>query len=382
MHAPVHVDVHDVTLRDGEQQAGVIFRKDDKVKIAEALAEAGVDRIEAGMPAVSDQDFEAVREIAHLRLGSKVYSFARCMIPDVDLALKVDVDGIVMEIPSSDHLIERGYGWSVEKAMELPIAATKYAHEHGLRVVFFTIDATRAPFDTFWGIVGRVAKEGYMDSLAVADTFGVLSPHGALRFVQKVKSVVNKPVEIHAHNDFGLGAANTIMAVLGGASVVHVSVNGIGERSGNTPLEDTVVALKYLYGIDTDVKVEKLRNLSKLVSQLSGVPIPPQKAIVGDNLFTVESGIITGWYRRLEKTGDLLEMFPYRPAVTGHDGVKVVIGKKSGIDSIYYKAEKMGVQLTDEEALRVLRAVKEISLARKGLLTDEELASLIKLIKQ
>ena len=378
---PDRVEVHDVTLRDGEQQAGVIFTKDDKVRIARALAEAGVDRIEAGMPTVSDQDFQAVREIAHLRLGPKIYSFARCMNADVDRALGADVDGVVMEIPSSDHLIERGYGWTVDRAIELSIGATRYAHDHGLRVVFFTIDATRSPFDTFWSIVGRVAKEGYMDSLTVADTFGVLSPQGTARFIERVRSVVDKPVEIHAHNDFGLGVANTVAAVLGGASTVHVSVNGIGERSGNTSLEETVMALRYLYGIRTGVRTERLRELSKLVSELSRVNVPPQKAIVGDNLFTVESGIIIGWYRRLAERGDLLEMFPYKPSVVGQEGVKVMIGKKSGMDTIYYMAEKMGVKLSEDEAMRVLRAVKEVSLARKGLLNEEELAALIRLIK-
>jgi len=378
---PDRVEVHDVTLRDGEQQAGVIFTKDDKVRIARALAETGVDRIEAGMPTVSDQDFQAVREIAHLRLGPKIYSFARCMNADVDRALGADVDGVVMEIPSSDHLIERGYGWTVDRAIELSIGATRYAHDHGLRVVFFTIDATRSPFDTFWSIVGRVAKEGYMDSLTVADTFGVLSPQGTARFIERVRSVVDKPVEIHAHNDFGLGVANTVAAVLGGASTVHVSVNGIGERSGNTSLEETVMALRYLYGIRTGVRTERLRELSKLVSELSRVNVPPQKAIVGDNLFTVESGIIIGWYRRLAERGDLLEMFPYKPSVVGQEGVKVMIGKKSGMDTIYYMAEKMGVKLSEDEAMRVLRAVKEVSLARKGLLNEEELAALIRLIK-
>jgi isopropylmalate/homocitrate/citramalate synthase len=378
---PDRVEVHDVTLRDGEQQAGVIFTKDDKVRIARALAEAGVDRIEAGMPTVSDQDFQAVREIAHLRLGPKIYPLVRCMKADVDRALDADVDGVVMEIPSSDHLIERGYGWTVDRAIELSISATRYAHDHGLRVVFFTIDATRSPFDTFWSIVGRVAKEGYMDSLTVADTFGVLSPQGTARFIERVRSVVDKPVEIHAHNDFGLGVANTVAAVLGGASTVHVSVNGIGERSGNTPLEETVMALRYLYGIRTGVRTERLRELSKLVSELSRVSVPPQKAIVGDNLFTVESGILVGWYRRLAERGDLLEMFPYKPSVVGQEGVKIAIGKKSGMDTIYYMAEKMGVKLSEDEAMRVLRAVKEISLARKGLLNEEELAALIRLTK-
>ncbi|MEM4093251.1 MAG: hypothetical protein QW837_09465 [Conexivisphaerales archaeon] len=381
MKVPESVKIHDVTLRDGEQQAGIIFKKDVKIKIATALADAGVDRIEAGMASVSDQDFQAIKEISHLRLGSEVYAFARCMEADVDKALNADVEGVVMEIPSSDHLIKYGYGWTVEKAIDLSVKATRYAHDHGLKVTFFTIDASRSPFETFWHIVGKVAEEGYMDTLTVADTFGVFNPLGTTYFIRKLKGLTNKPIEIHAHNDFGLGVANTIAAVMAGASTVHVSVNGIGERSGNTSLEETVMALKYLYNINTRVKTEKLSSVSKLVSDLSGVKIPPQKAVVGDNIFTVESGIITGWYKRLEKDGNLLEMYPFKPEVVGNDGVKIVLGKKSGLDSINYKAEKLGETLNEEQVLKVLQAIKELSLARKGLISDDELLALIKLVK-
>ena len=141
---PKKVVFHDITLRDGEQQAGIILRKDDKIKIARMLDEAGVSRIEAGMPAVSKEDGEAVKAIAHERLSAKVFSFARCMKRDVDLALACDVDGVIMEIPSSDHLLKYAYGWTVKKAINLSVEATRYAGEHGLHVAFFTIDSTRA----------------------------------------------------------------------------------------------------------------------------------------------------------------------------------------------------------------------------------------------
>ena len=166
---PEKISFHDITLRDGEQQAGVIFKKEDKIRIARMLDEVGVSRIEAGMPAVSKDDSEAVKAIANEGLEAKVFSFARCMKRDVDLALACDVDGVVMEIPSSDHLIKYAYGWTVEKAINLSIEATKYAQEHGLHVAFFTIDSTRAKFDTFWGIINSVATKGHMDSSSHAD---------------------------------------------------------------------------------------------------------------------------------------------------------------------------------------------------------------------
>ncbi len=374
---PAKIEVHDVTLRDGEQQAGITFRRDDKIAIAKKLSEAGVDRIEAGMPSVSTEDAAVIKEISHLGTGSKIYAFARCMKLDVDNALSADVDGIVMEIPSSDHLIENAYGWDIEKAVKLSVEATSYAHEHGLKVTFFTIDATRAPFDSFWKIAGKVVDEGHMDSFALADTFGVLNPQATTYFIKKIKSKVNKPIEIHAHNDFGLAVANTISAVLGGATTIHVSLTGIGERSGNAAMEECVMALKYLYGINSGIDTTKLRGLALLTRERSGINFSPQKSIVGDRIFDVESGILASWWRRLEKKNMPLEMFPFTPGLVGHKNINIINGKKSGIDTIYYKAEKMNLTLSEKEALASLNTLKKISLARKGTLNDEELKAIM-----
>lgn len=375
---PKKIELHDVTLRDGEQQARITFRKHEKLQIAEALMDAGVDRVEAGMPSVSANDSEAVKAVAHLGKGSKVYAFGRCMKADVDKALETDVDGIVMEIPSSEHLIKLAYGWDVEKAVRLSAEATKYAHDHGLKVTFFTIDATRAPFETFWKIAGKVIEEGHMDSFALADTFGVLNPHASMFFIKKIRELTNKPIEIHAHNDFGLANANSIFAVLGGASTVHVSLTGIGERSGNAAMEEVVMALKSLYGVDSSVDTRSFRNMATLVRKLSGVNFSPQKAIVGDDIFTIESGILASWWKRLEPMKLPLEMFPFMPGYVGHDGVDIILGKKSGIDSILYKADKFGIDIDQKKAESILMRVKDLALARKGNISDEELKVLMK----
>jgi isopropylmalate/homocitrate/citramalate synthase len=378
---PRKVAIHDVTLRDGEQQAGIVFRKEAKIRIARALDEAGVNRIEAGMPSVSSDDMQAIKEIAGLGLQAKIFAFARCMKADVDNALKVDVDGVVMEVPSSDHLIKYGYGWNENRAIELAVEATTYAKEHGLYVTFFTIDSTRVKFDTFWRLVGNVATNGHMDSLAIADTFGVMSPEAYAYFVSRVKEIVKKPVEIHAHNDFGLAVANTIAGLGAGAETAHVTVNGIGERSGNTALEELVMGLKALYGVDTDVKPERLRSLSKLVQDLSGVKFPPQKPIVGDGLFTTESGIIAGWWKRLEELRMPLEMFPFLPETVGHEAVKVILGKKSGRDSIIYKARKLKKHINEDQIDLILLAVKEEAIKRGGPLSDDEFVAIIERIQ-
>lgn len=375
---PAAIKVHDVTLRDGEQQAGVVFTKDEKVAIARLLDEAGVDRIEAGFPAVSKSDFEAIKTIANLGLNAKVFSFARCTKGDVQSALECGVQGVALEIPSSDHLLRVAYKWTEEKSVNLAVEATAYAHDHGLYVAFFTIDSTRAQFETCWRLISNVAERGHMDSLVLVDTFGVCSPHAISHLVSRVKKLINKPLEIHVHNDFGLAVANTIAGVLAGAETVHVSVNGIGERTGNASLEQTVMALHELYDVDTSIHYEKLRKLSKSVSEFSRVSVPPQAPIVGNGIFTIESGIVAGWWNNAEEGGKPLEVFPFLPSVVGHDPVKVVMGKKSGKDSVSYKAKKLHKELSDDQIATVLDRVKSEAFLRKRSLSDDEFEEILR----
>ncbi len=369
---PARVAVHDVTLRDGEQQAGVVFRPDDKRRIAEALAEAGVDRIEAGLPAVSPADMKAVTEIAAAGLPSRVFAFSRCMVSDVQLALEAGVEGIVMEVPSSRHIIELAYQWPYERAIEATVESTRYAHEHGLEVVFFPIDSTRADITEFLDLIETIERDGHMDGLVLVDTFGVLSPPATSYMVQKVKERITKPLETHFHMDFGLGIANTLAAVSQGVGTVQVSVTGIGERSGNVPLEDALLALKLLYGIDSGIDFSKLYPLSRLVRELAAVPVPPNRGIVGDRIFHVESGIITTWVKNVGQE-HLTEAFPFRPEFVGQTGPDIVLGKGSGLDSVHIWLDRLGLPPANEdEAMAILQEVKSLSLAKKGLLTEDE----------
>lgn len=373
LNLPKRVYFHDITLRDGEQQAGVVFRRDEKIEIAKMLDEVGVDRIEAGMPAVSQEDMEAVRAIAREGLRAKVFAFARCMKADVDLALKCEVDGVVMELPSSEHLIRYGYNWPLEKALKLPIEATKYARENGLYVTFFTIDSTRADIEWWFRIINKVASEGHMDSLTVVDTFGVCLPEAIRYFVKAVKNRVrDKPVEAHMHNDFGLGVANSLAAVSAGAEVVHTTVNGIGERTGNPDLSHVALALKLLYGVDVNLKFEKLYELSKLVEKYSGVKLPPQYPVTGDQIFSVESGIIAGWWLEASKHNLPLVLFPYSWELVGHKGVNILLGKKSGRPNVKYYLEKLGYKVDEETIDKVLLEVKKRAIELKRVITFEE----------
>jgi isopropylmalate/homocitrate/citramalate synthase len=373
---PANLELHDVTLRDGEQQAGVEFTTDDKVRIAEMLSEAGVHRIEAGLPAVSKADEQAVREIVRRELPTKVYAFSRCMIDDVKLAVDCGVSGVVMEIPSSHHLIEKAYRWPIEKAIDLSIEATSYAHEHGLTVSFFPIDATRAGIVELLDDLGRVARDGHVDAVGLVDTFGVISPHAIGYFVSQVRNRLAVPLETHFHMDFGLGVANTIIAVSMGASCIQTTIAGLGERAGNTPMEETVLALLTMYGVDTGVKTERFYDLAHEVLRRARVSQPSNRPVIGERLFNVESGIIASWVKNVGQEF-LTEAFPYRPELVGQRGPNIVLGKGSGMDSIAIWLDRIGVTATVPEMEAVLGEVKARSLETKGLLDEDEFRNIV-----
>jgi isopropylmalate/homocitrate/citramalate synthase len=369
---PKKLEIHDVTLRDGEQQAGVEFTADEKVRIAEKLAEAGVQRIEAGLPAVSPSDAMAVKRIAAAGLPARIFAFSRCMVDDVKRALDTGVKAVVMEVPSSEHIIKYAYRWEYERAIELTIESTRFAHENGMFVSFFPIDSTRADITTFLNMIEIIARDGHMDSLALVDTFGVLSPQAAAFMTRKVKERISKPLEAHFHMDFSLGVANTVTAVAHGVGTVQVSVTGIGERAGNTPLEDTVMALKTMYGIESGIDFSKLYGLSKLVRELAGVPVPPNRGIVGDRIFHVESGIIASWVKNVG-VERLTEAFPFRPEMVGQTGPEIVLGKGSGLDSVMIWLDKLGFPPgSEEQRMAILQEVKATSLRKKGLLDEDD----------
>jgi isopropylmalate/homocitrate/citramalate synthase len=373
---PQSVKIHDTTLRDGEQQVGVVLNADDKVRIAEALGALGVHRIEAGLPAVSPDDAAAVRRIANLGLSSEIYAFARCVPGDAKIAADCGCTGVVMEIPASRHLIEKAYGWTMEKAIDLSIQTTAMAHELGLKVVFFPIDASRASMVELMDHLSRVAKEGHADSIVLVDSFGVISPHAVRFFARHAKERLGLPFETHFHSDFAMGVANTLIAVAEGAEAIHTTVLGIGERAGNTPMEETVMALLMMYGIDTGIKTEKFYETARLVQQLTGVTQPQNRSITGTDLFYIESGIPVAWLRKLSDA-DMTELFPFRPELVGQAPYRVALGKGSGLDSIAIWMDKIGLKWTESDQLRaILNEVKAISLAEKRLLDADEFSKI------
>jgi isopropylmalate/homocitrate/citramalate synthase len=328
------------------------------------------------MPAVSAEDEGAIKDIVALGLKAEIFSFARCMPADVKLAKECGVKGIITEIPSSDHMVKLAYGKDMDWAVKSSIETTLAAKEAGLYTVFFTIDSTRSDLNRYMDLIEKVSTEGHMDSLTVADSFGGCTPQALSVVIAKLKARFKQPIEIHCHEDFGIGVANSIAALAAGAEVVHVTVSAIGERAGNVPLEDTVMSLKMLYGVDTGIKTEKFYELSKLVQQLSGLTLPPNRPIVGDSLLYIESGIVSMFHRRC-KDVEPTEYMPFLPETVGRPGVKIALGKGSGLANIEEYLEKRGIKATPEQANAILAQVKQKAIERKQLLNDAEFDGIV-----
>jgi len=369
---PPKVSIHDATLRDGEQTPGIVFSIADKIAIAEKLDEVGVDRIEAGMPAVSEQDFEAIKRISKLGLKAKIYTFARAINADIDKALECGCHGVIIEVPIGYPKLKYQFKWTWEDVLRKSVSVINYAKSRGLHTVYFPYDTTRAREEDLRNLLSRIVLDSNPDSVGVVDTMGCILPEAMKYMVRLAKSLTKLPVEVHTHNDFGMAVATELAGVEAGAECVHSCSNGLGERTGNAALEELIVALHVLYGYDTHYKLDKLPELGEVVSRISRFPTAANKPILGERNFTRESGIGVDLVVK-----EPLAMFGTHPALTGRKG-EVVLGKKSGKASITYNLEQMGIAGTDDEAVgEMLKLVKDKGIEKRGLLTQEEFREIV-----
>jgi len=372
LELPPKVEIHDATLRDGEQTPGVVFSIDDKIAIAQKLSEVGVERIEAGMPAVSPQDEQAIKEITKLKLNSKIYTFARAMKVDIDKALECGADGVIIEVPIGYPKLVTQFGWTWEDVLRKSVPVINYAKENGLHAVFFPYDTTRARASDLENLCKGIVAESNPDSIGIVDTMGCATPEAIKYMVRWVKSLTGLPIEIHTHNDFGMGVATEIAAVTAGAQCVHSCANGLGERTGNAALEELMISLDLLYGYETGYKFDKLPELGELMSRLANVPIARNKPLLGYSNFTRESGIGIQYVMN-----DPLVMFGTHPAFTGREG-EVVLGKKSGKASITFKLDQLGLgEASDEQNAVILDKVKQFGIQKRDILSEEEFRSIV-----
>jgi isopropylmalate/homocitrate/citramalate synthase len=359
------IGLYDTTLRDGEQTVGVVLTPLDKLEIATALARAGVDRIEAGFPRVSEDDAKAIELILGANLDAEIWGFSRAVQADVEALVELGLTASVIESPLSDGKLA-ALGVSRETMLERIRSAVSFAASRDIRVCFFGVDSTRADLE-FVRVAYETAVEAGAAEVAVVDTLGIASSEAAAFLVNEVVERLHYeiPVHWHGHDDFGLATAAAVAAVQAGATWVQGTVNGMGERAGNADLVEVALALEALYGIPTRLQLEQARELSQLVQRLAGTPLPPWKAVTGDNLFTRESGAVAAQFH------DPPAIEPYASELVGASR-GIVLGKKSGLDSIRIKVEELGLDVPDAWYPELLEAVKKAGTKKRGIVADAE----------
>ena len=367
------VRFYDTTLRDGEQTVGVVLDPQQKLAIARRLDELGVARLEAGFPRVSPDDAEALRLILAAGLKAEIWGFARAVRADVEELVRLGVRYATIETPTSDVKLG-AYGLSREEARQRTVEAVRFARQQGLTVAFFAVDSTRSALD-YLRTVYEAALEAGASEVAVVDTVGACGPEAVEFLIGEVRGWLGDrvPLHFHGHNDFGLGTASAIAAVRAGAGWIQGTINGMGERAGNASLSEIALALHCLYGIPVELDLSKVREVSAFVQQLAGYQLEAWKPVVGENLFRRESGAVASQFHQPEA------IEPFAAELVGAER-RIVLGKKSGLDSIALKCRELGVEVPPEFRPALLAAVKEKGIKKRGLVTEAEFLELIRAV--
>jgi len=362
---PAEIGFYDTTLRDGEQTVGVVLSPEDKLELARGLDALGIERIEAGFPRVSADDWRAVELIRDAGLEAEVWGFSRAVEADVKALVELGVGASVIESPISDLKLD-ALGVDREAMLERIVYAVSFAAEQGIRVAFFGVDGTRAD-PGYFETVYKTAVEAGAQEVAVVDTLGIASPEAVADLVGRSVEWLGAehPVHFHGHNDFGLATASALAAARAGARWIQGTVNGMGERAGNANLPEIALALRGLYGVETKLRLDRVRAFAERLQKLSGYDLEPYKPLVGDNLFRRESGAVASQFH------DPQAIEPYSSDTVGAQR-GIVLGKKSGIDSIRIKAEELGLDLDDDAQRELLARVKELGTQKRDIVTDDE----------
>jgi 2-isopropylmalate synthase len=362
-----NVTVFDTTLRDGEQTPGIAFTFEQKIEIARQLSAIGVHAIEAGFPASSAAEKDTVAAIKKLGLDADICGLARSVKADIDACAACDVDMIHVFIPTSDIQRENTINKTREQVLSITDEIVHYVRGYVDKCMFSPMDATRTDPDYLVEVCRTAAKAG-ATIINIPDTVGVISPSGMKTLMGRLAREVDCPLDVHCHNDFGLAVANTIAAVEAGASQVQVTINGLGERAGNADLAQTVMIMESIYGIDTGIRTERLVETSRLISRFSGLGIPPTQPVVGENVFSHESGIHT---QGVLKCSETFEPGIMTPEMVGHRR-RLTLGKHVGRHAVRQMLEDVHIAPDDPQLDAIVERVKAI--ANKGKrVTDADL---------
>lgn len=368
------IKIVDTTLRDGEQTAGVAFANHEKVTIAQTLSDMGIDQLEVGIPTMGGDEKATIKAICKRNLNSSIMAWNRAVIKDIEQSIDCGVDAVAISLSVSDIHIEHKLKKSRQWVLDNMYNAVTYAKKNGLYISVNGEDASRADTDFLIEFI-NLAKEAGADRFRYCDTVGVMEPFTIRDTIEKIHKATNFDIEMHTHNDFGMATANAIAGIVGGANHIGVTVNGLGERAGNAALEEVIMALKFVYGYETDIDTTKFREISKYVSQASGRQLPDWKAIVGINMFRHESGIHADGAMKNPKNYEAFD-----PSEVGLER-QIVIGKHSGKAAIVNKFEEYSIDLSQEEAEAMLELVRQTSVRMKRNLFDKELVAIYKDLK-
>ncbi|MDP3103353.1 MAG: 2-isopropylmalate synthase [Candidatus Methanoperedens sp.] len=357
----------DTTLRDGEQTPGVSLTTENKLLIAKKIDSLGVDIIEAGSAITSEGERASIKKIANEGLNAEICSYCRIKKEDIDAALTCDVDSIHLVVPVSDLHIQAKLKKDRDTVRQMAVEMTEYAKSHGLIVELSGEDASRADLD-YLKTVYNAGIDAGADRLCFCDTVGILTPERSYDIFSDL-SQLRAPISVHCHNDFGMATANTVAALRAGAGEAHVTINGIGERAGNTSLEEVVMVMYSLYKQETKIDLKGLYTTSHLVSRLCGIPVAPNKAIVGGNAFTHEAGIHVHGLLANTSTYE-----PITPELVGRER-RIVLGKHAGRSSVVLALKDMGIPVTEKQIDNIVERMKEMGDKGKRV-TDADLLTI------
>ena len=368
------IKIVDTTLRDGEQTAGVAFANHEKVTIAQTLSDMGIDQLEVGIPTMGGDEKATIKAICKRDLKASIMAWNRAVIADIEQSIDSGEDAVAISLSVSDIHIQHKLKKSREWVLENMYNAVTYAKKNGLYISVNGEDASRADINFLIEFI-NLAKEAGADRFRYCDTVGVMEPFTLRDTIEKIYKVTNFDIEMHTHNDFGMATANAIAGIVGGANHIGVTVNGLGERAGNAALEEVIMALKFVYGYETNIDTTRFREISKYVSQASGRELPIWKAIVGTNMFRHESGIHADGALKDPKNYEAFD-----PSEVGLER-QIVIGKHSGKAAIINKFREYEIELSNEDAESMLELVRQTSVRIKRNLFDKELVEIYKDLK-
>lgn len=376
---PKRVSIHDVTLRDGEQTCGLVWREDDRVRIGEALSDLGVDRIEVGMPIISEENCRAIKRLKKMNLKSEVVAFCRAIQKDLDVAIDVGVDRIIVEHAVNPYLNACVYHSTMDEVVAKATHCIEYVRKNGVKASFMGWDVTRSSLDYVLNTFGQIAKNAAPDTMAFVDSFGVGAPQAIQFAFEELRKVVPEKIdlEFHVHNEFGLAMGSVMAAIAGGARIIHSSINGLGERTGNVATEQVAAALKILMNIDTGVNISKIWETSRLVRDIAKISPAYNNPVVGDRLFWVESGVVVDALDKLNDAGIQAAMTPYLPQLVGRPGPEIKYGAFSGNASIKYFLRQRGYKATEDQMSEILDRVHEEGRIRKVVLEETLIANIV-----